>query len=289
MPRVFSVTIQIILLCTVMAAAQTKPLKNSDVVEMFKAGLPESTIVLSIQRSRSDFDVSPDALIKLKKEGATEKILDAVVRANSLGGLPGTFAEDAFGTSLGSSIVLADGTNRTQLKRMTPISKTNSAVRAIPYVGIFMKGKTYAVFNGGRSDVRSRTSLPEFEIGISSDLKISDAVYIVRLEASKDTRRSEVMRMGDLGGSTGARKKDIVPITIEELPDRTPQIFGITFYRITTATRIPPGEYALVVNGNLFYDFGTDWIGSLMGCGNEKASRFRPALFISPLNIQVRT
>ena len=260
MRKSFSVTVQIILICVVMAAAQTKPLRNSDVVEMFKAGLPESTIVLSIQRSRSDFDVSPEALIKLKKEGATEKILDAMLRSDSLGGFPGTFAEDAFGTSLGSSIVLVDGTNRTQLKRMTPTSKTNSAVRAIPYVGIFMKGKTYAVFNGGRSEVRSRTSSPEFEIGISSDLKISDAVYMVRLEPSKDTRRSEVMRMGDLGGSTGVRKKDIVPIKIEELQDRTPQIFGITFYRIKTSTRIPPGEYAIVVNGNLFYDFGTEMI-----------------------------
>jgi hypothetical protein len=83
---------------------------------------------------------------------------------------------------------------------------------------------------------------------------------MVKLESSKDTRRSEVMRMGDLGGSTGARKKDMIPISIEEQPDRTPPIFGITFYRITTATRLPPGEYALVVNGNLFYDFGVNLV-----------------------------
>jgi hypothetical protein len=244
-----------------MAAAQSKPLSNSAVIEMFKAGVPESTIVLSIQRSRADFDVSPEALIKLSKEGATQNILDAMVRSNSLGGIPGTFTEDAFGTNLGSSLVLIDGPDRIQLKRMTPTSKTNSATRAIPYVGIFMKGKTYAVFNGSHSDIRTDSSSPEFEIGISSDLKISDAVYMVRLETSKKTRRSEVMRMGDLGGSTGARKKDLIPIMIKELPERMPPVFGITFYRITPAARIAPGEYALVVNGNLFYDFGVDLVG----------------------------
>ena len=259
--KTLSLAIKIVLFCAVLAAAQSKPISNSDVVEMFKAGVPESTIVLTIQRSRSDFDVSPQALIKLKNEGATQKILDAMVRSNSLGGIPGTFAEDAFGTSLGSGLVLLDGGDRIQLKRMTPTSKTNSAVRAIPYAGIFLKGKTYAVFNGRQSDVRTDNSSPEFELGISSDLKISDAVYLVRLQSSKTTRRSEVMRMGDLGGSTGARKKDMLPIRIQELPDRTPPVFGITFYRLTPASKLAPGEYALVVNGNLYYDFAVDLIG----------------------------
>src|SRR4030095_12029014 len=262
MHRIFSITIQIVLICAAMAVAQSKPLNNSDVVEMFKAGLPEPTIVLSIQRSRSEFDVSPQALIKLKSEGASQKILDAMIRSNSLGGLPGTFAEDAFGTSLGSGLVLIDGPDRIQLKRMTPTSKTSSATRAIPYVGIFMKGKTYAVFNGSQSDVRTINSSPEFEIGISSDLKISDAVYLVRLKTpNKKTRRSEVIRMGDLGGSTGVRKKDLVPINIQELPDRTPPVFGISFYRINPSVKLPPGEYAIVVNGNLFYDFAVDLVG----------------------------
>ena len=237
---------------------QTKSLTNSDVAEMIKGGLPESTIILSIQQSKPNFDLSPEALIKLKKDGATQNVLDAMLRAAPPGNA-GTYSEDAFGTSVGSSVVLVDGERRTPMKRMTPTSKTNNAVRAIPYVGIFMKGKTYAVFNGPRSEIRTGNPTPEFELGISSDLKISDAVYLIKLDPQKSTRRSEVERMGDLGGSSGTRKKDMIPISIQEI-DRKPPIFGISFYRIKPNAAIAPGEYALVLNGNLFYDFGVDLV-----------------------------
>ena len=69
-----------------------KPLTNGDVANMAKAGLPESTIILAIQRASqresTDFDTSPSALIELKSQGATEKILNAVLWAQPLGAAP---------------------------------------------------------------------------------------------------------------------------------------------------------------------------------------------------------
>ena len=198
-----------VLLAGYAAVAQTKTLTNADVVEMLRAELPESTIVLSIQQSKTDFDLSPDGLIKLKKDGATQSVLDAMLRSSPAG--PGTYREDPFGTSVGSSVVLVEGgVNRRPLKRMTPTSRTNNAVRAIPYAGIFLKGKTYAVFNGPRSEVRTVSTIPEIELGISSDIRISEAIFLIRLDPEKKTRRAEVERMGDLGGSSGLRKKDMI-------------------------------------------------------------------------------
>ncbi len=54
-------------------------LTNADIVKMVKAGLPESIIVREIQMSRTDFGTSPAALIELKKQGASEGILGAVL------------------------------------------------------------------------------------------------------------------------------------------------------------------------------------------------------------------
>ena len=54
-------------------------LTNADIVKMIKAGLPESIIVREIQMSRTDCGTSPAALIELKKQGATERILGAVL------------------------------------------------------------------------------------------------------------------------------------------------------------------------------------------------------------------
>jgi hypothetical protein len=62
-----------------MAQGEKKALTNADVIAMLDAKLPESTIVLSIQNSESNFDTSPQSLILLKNKGATAGILDAML------------------------------------------------------------------------------------------------------------------------------------------------------------------------------------------------------------------
>ena len=56
---------------------------NSDVVNMAKNGLSESTIVLAIQNSPTSFDVSPDTLINLRKQHVPSSVLDAMIRKQS--------------------------------------------------------------------------------------------------------------------------------------------------------------------------------------------------------------
>ena len=54
-------------------------LTNADIARMVKAGVPESIIVREIQMSRTDFGTSPAALIELRKQGASEAVLGAVL------------------------------------------------------------------------------------------------------------------------------------------------------------------------------------------------------------------
>ncbi len=65
------------------AQGNNTPLTNSDVIEMLKAGLPESTIILSIQQLPTNFDTSTKSLIELKQQGATAKILDEIVQTQT--------------------------------------------------------------------------------------------------------------------------------------------------------------------------------------------------------------
>src|SRR5215467_1913130 len=63
-------------------SAQDSPqgvLTNSGVMKMVKAGLPESIILREIQMSRTSFDTSPNGLVDLRKHGASEAILHAVL------------------------------------------------------------------------------------------------------------------------------------------------------------------------------------------------------------------
>jgi len=61
--------------------AGEKPLTNEDVVAMVKADLGDEVVLSKIdQAPREALDVSTDALVKLRKQGVSKAVLDAMVR-----------------------------------------------------------------------------------------------------------------------------------------------------------------------------------------------------------------
>jgi hypothetical protein len=78
-------------------------LRNADIVMMTKQGLADDIIVSRIERSKTDFDPSPDTLIALRKQGVSEKVLAAMlpkgVPRMSAGSRPG---EQTLDSSVGS-------------------------------------------------------------------------------------------------------------------------------------------------------------------------------------------
>lgn len=75
--------------CLAQAPADTA-LTNSDIVKMMKAGI-SNIIVRTIQMSSGNFGTSAAALIDLKKHGASERILGAIL--DSRGGTSGSAFE----------------------------------------------------------------------------------------------------------------------------------------------------------------------------------------------------
>jgi hypothetical protein len=61
------------------AGKQPKPLTNYDVIEMSRAGVPESTILLAIQRAPVKFDVSAEGILALHEGGITEPVLNIML------------------------------------------------------------------------------------------------------------------------------------------------------------------------------------------------------------------
>ena len=59
---------------------QPKPLTNADVLEMSRASVPESTIILAIQNTPAKFDVSAEGILALHTAGITEPVLNQMVR-----------------------------------------------------------------------------------------------------------------------------------------------------------------------------------------------------------------
>lgn len=55
------------------------PVKNSDVIEMTKAGIRTHTILLRIHQGPDSFDTSPQALIQLQKAGVKPEVMDTIL------------------------------------------------------------------------------------------------------------------------------------------------------------------------------------------------------------------
>jgi hypothetical protein len=70
-------------LATPLLAQTTANSSNADIVKMIQAGLPESTIVNKIREGAGHWDTSVDALIAVKKAGATEAEMNAILAAPS--------------------------------------------------------------------------------------------------------------------------------------------------------------------------------------------------------------
>src|SRR6476469_1464239 len=88
--RICAIFLVVLFLISGLQSQSTKkPLTNADVVDMVQAGLGESTVILSIKNSGTNFDTSPQALIELKKKGVSQSIMDAMLSAGGVAPNPG--------------------------------------------------------------------------------------------------------------------------------------------------------------------------------------------------------
>ena len=56
----------------------TAPLHNSDIVTLLKGGLSDDAIIAVIRKSKSEFDLSPVALVALHQQGVSSRIVEAM-------------------------------------------------------------------------------------------------------------------------------------------------------------------------------------------------------------------
>ena len=238
------------LFMTALAAAAAAAMTNKDVIEMVKAGLPESTIVLAVERDTSGFSTSAQDLIQLKKQGVSQPVLDAMLG----GGATASPATPSMGGGMQTAptVVAIDGSRRVTLMQAAPNMKTSGMGGVIPFVD----AKTKVSFAGARAEIRLTSPTSMFELPLRTDAHVSEQVYLIHMHptrASRDSVDSSVSMMGSV--KTGPTSKDLVPSTITPLPGK-PSQFGV-LHRITPTEPLAPGEYAINVQGR-YYDFGVD-------------------------------
>ena len=226
------ITIFFVLAVHVFAAEEI--ITNETILTMVKAGLGEELIISKIKTSQNQFDVSTDAILKLKNEGVSEIIIKAMIEASRPKGSTPLQGEDVGGMIL-SNLYLKRGE---QLLPIPPIIAEAAHSRKksfIPYY--FGPHDVWHFIRGEKSVVRTNDKKPLFYTKMNPS-----GFLLVKLTYQKAKDIRFVI-------STGGIYRETIPIEFKESKEG--------FFELFPKVDLSQGEYAFVARER-FYDFGID-------------------------------
>lgn len=247
----------------VSAPAFAETLNNARVMELLQLGLGDEAVIAKVKASDSDYDVSTDALIALKKAGASSPVIAAMIEADS--------RKTATVTSLLSvdspdpKVPHATGIYLLQdwlpAPRMQAINVTTSnQTKTGGFLGYALTAglasmSFKAVVPGATARAASGIARPTFYFYFNPGLgNGGSAVWsagsvtspsefsLVRFTVKKDHREAKVGKFNIGGAKAGVMDKDRIPFTYNEV---SPGVF-----EVRPDTPLAGGEYGFMVQSS---------------------------------------
>ena len=269
-------------MCAFTVSAQ-ETMTNDEVISLTKAGLAGSIIIGKINSSPNNFDMSTDALIKLKQAGVADVVVGAMLSAKS-GKAANSVAVTAtdngdpndpaskhgYGVYLYQEI---DGAKKmTQIQpSMSGQNRTGGAFTASITPFGLGKVKTKTNLPGRSANLQIKETMPVFYFYLdasSGGLNTSSGIpsspnefTLVRFNQRSDNREVTIAKSNSWGGKGGLSDEYVVGLKSESL--------GNGVFKITPTVDLKKGEYAfyLLNSGNAntaagvgskFFDFGVN-------------------------------
>ncbi len=257
-------TMRVLLAVVLVAAVEFSPaatslaqevLTNDSVVQMIKAGLPESVVIAKIRSTATKFDLKTESLVNLKKAGVSDRVLEAMMAPGS----PATGAQAAAPAAAAPAAAtgaLRDrdviyhliGGKYVEMFATSANLETNMA---------FFQSKSEVVLEGRKSKYRISDKQPVF----LSTWGPTDAPLVKLKPGDSNDDRNLKISSGafiPFGGTQkmGVRNEDKIAINIER--------DARGFYKLTPAAPLPPGEYGFILASGFgagvgkIFDFGVD-------------------------------
>ena len=241
------------------AAPQQEVVTNQTVVDMVNAKLPTDVIITKIQTSKTSFDTSTDALVKLNKSGVPSDVVKAMMQKASA---PAAAADPAPAPPAdpndpnsphdpGIYIYAATGREK-QMLMLEPTVYTQGKSG-----GMFASAMTYgiakvkwkAVVRNAHANVKVSDPKAVFyfyfeekSAGLSQasfgGTSTPNEFTLLRFDVKSDTRETVVMKANAFGASSGTEDRASIAFTFEKLKP------GI--YKVTTKNPLAPGEYCFL-------------------------------------------
>ncbi len=261
--------------------AQDEIMTNDEVISLTKAGLSGPIIANKIRTSKTNFDMSTDALIKLKQAGVSDETVTAMLEAKSGKSMPASATANAAApgdpndplTKHGYGVYLFEEKNG--VKKMTQISPSVSAQNRTG--GLFTNSLTYGIgkikvkanLPGKTAKTQIDQTQPVFYFYLDSNtggLNTSSGIpstpnefALVRFNVRSDNREVTIGKTNAFGSKGGLSDEYVVDFVAEDL--------GNGVFRIAPKITLKNGEYAfyLINSGNSnastavgskFFDFG---------------------------------
>lgn len=255
--------------------AQDEMMTNDEVISLVKAGLSKQIIINKIRTSKSNFDVSTNALIKLKQAGVDDDIVTAMQEAKSGKTIPTT---TNLVTSNGDindpmsphSVGIYYYTERDGQRKMTEMQP--NVVTQTRTGGMFGSAMTYGIL---KVKIKAKVS------GVSANLQVADTqpVFYFYLNENDNSMRAvkafpaninqfqlvkffvkdkgrevTVGKANAFGGKFGISDEYLVEFSYEKVKD------GV--FKVTPKQILANGEYGFYLlgtgegTGATFFDFG---------------------------------
>lgn len=231
------------------STASGKLLTNEDIISFVKAGLSDSTIVSLIQRSPKQFNLSPEALIKLRGAGVSNAVIEVMI-----GGSPTTSTESAktplIPTAYGYYVI--DENKLVELKLTSVITKIGIGPGGSKNAGIAMDG-----FEGEPS-IRIKGRLPIFIVYQQNidvgDFHLRDLVYVDTKQAHQFNKFGT--NQAFFRNVYGVDYYDVIQINLwrpgKEVPLQVEPVEGKSgMYRLIPKSPLDSGKYTLYLGNDV--------------------------------------
>ena len=265
------------------APAQEEVMTNNEIISLANAGLNNPIIVNKIRTSKSNFDTSTDALIKLKKVGIGDEIINAMLEAKSgksfamlTASSPASGSRDPNDPMSPHDFGIYLYEEKNGEMKMTQLAPNVSAqnriggkfTAAITPFGLG-KVKLKANLYGTAAKLQLNSTKPVFYFYLDSKtggLNTSSGIpsttnefVMVRFHIRSDNREITISKRNAYGVKGGLSDEYVIPFTSEEL--------GNGVFKVTPNIDLKNGEYGFyLINsgssntstavGAKFFDFG---------------------------------
>jgi hypothetical protein len=248
----------------------------ADVKEMVKAGLPDDLITTKLKKESHPFDLTPQEMVALKKEGVSDNVIKVMLDPNAtiaapiiVPGLPGNRVSGATPDAGVSDAAIAANMNnpdaphdsgiylyteKNNQKVMITLERAATQGTKTGVLGAAFTGGLVKVIPGPRSSIRTGDERPVFyfyfeeksaglgKAGFGAQTVSNPSQFaLVKLEVKKDHRETTIGTIGFASASSGTDSKSMIAFKADRIRSG--------MYRVVPTTNMEPGEYCFI-SGN---------------------------------------